>query len=59
MALARHAVAALLNAGSPLVDAGFTADGVIQLVQLSYGDGQFEVLKDRLMEANERGCALN
>lgn len=59
MALARHAVAALLNAGNPLVDSGFTAGSVIPLVQLSYGDGEFEVLKDRLMEANERGCSLN
>jgi hypothetical protein len=58
-ALARHAVAALLNAMSAGTDAVFTAAGVIHLVQQAYSNGDLETLKDRLMAANELGCPLD
>ena len=57
-ALGRHAVAALLNAGSG-VDYAFTEAGVIQMVQDAYSSGDFNGVKDELATENERGCPLN
>lgn len=59
MALARHAVAALLNASSPYVSYEFTAAEVIALVQGAYATGGFEYAKDMLEEQNETYCPLN
>jgi hypothetical protein len=60
-ALARHAVAALLNAASGGVDYAYSIAQVIDIVQ---GDGAYagmgvEQRKDLLAVANERGCPLN
>ncbi len=60
-ALARHAVAALLNSASGGVDYQFSTAQVIDIVQ---GDGAYaglsvEQRKDLLAIANERGCPLN
>ena len=58
-ALARHAVAALLNASNPDVDSDFTAAQVIALVQEAVASGDFETAKDLLAAANEQGCPLS
>jgi hypothetical protein len=60
-ALARHAVAALLNSASGGVDYEFSTAQVLDIVQ---GDGAYaglsvEQRKDLLAVANERGCPLN
>ncbi len=58
-ALARHAVAALLNASNPDVDYAYSAAEVIASVQDAYASGDFEGAKDALAEQNELGCPLN
>jgi hypothetical protein len=58
-ALARHAVAALLNASNPDVNYSFTAAEVIAGVQAAYASGDFEGFKDDLDFANNAGCPLN
>jgi uncharacterized repeat protein (TIGR01451 family) len=58
-ALARHAVAALLNASNPDVEFDFTPQEVIDLVQEAFETGDFERIKDILAEANEQGCPLS
>jgi hypothetical protein len=58
-ALARHAVAALLNSTNPDVSFDFTTSEVIDLVQAAYASGDFEDAKDMLEDANEEGCPLN
>lgn len=63
-ALARHAVAALLNAASPDVDYYYSAADVISLVQSAYGSGDYEGVKNLLEAQNEEeqnlyGCPLN
>lgn len=58
-ALARHAVAALLNAASSGVDASLTEAEVIQLVQDAETSGDFEAAKNTLAASNELGCPLN
>lgn len=58
-ALARHAVAALLNSTDPDVDYSFTTAQVIDLVQDAYATGDFEDAKDMLADANEEGCPLS
>ncbi len=58
-ALARHAVAALLNSTSPDVDYAFTTGQVIDLVQDAYATGDFEEAKDMLADENEEGCTLS
>ena len=45
-ALARHAVAALLNAASPDVDFDFTTAEVIDLVQDAFASGDFETAQE-------------
>jgi hypothetical protein len=57
-ALARHAVAALLNASNPNVDADYGVDEVIALVQAAFQSGDFEPIKDQLADANEQGCPI-
>lgn len=58
-ALARHAVAALLNSSNPDVSYEYSAAGVIALVQEAYDSGEFEAIKDMLEYQNEMGCPLN
>ena len=58
-ALARHAVAALLNASSPDVDYFYSAADVIAGVQAAYASGDFEPFKSALDFANNAGCPLN
>lgn len=57
-ALARHAVAALLNAGST-VDYAVNTAQVIQMVQAAFASGDFEATKDAFEGWNELGCPLN
>jgi hypothetical protein len=57
-ALARHAVAALLNASSPYVSYEYSPAQVIALVQGAYACGNFEAIKDLLEYQNELGCNL-
>ena len=60
-ALARHAVAALLNAASPDVDSDFTVAQVIAIVQdgIAPGGLTIEQAKNLLAAANEQGCPLS
>lgn len=58
-ALARHAVAALLNAASSDVDYEYTTGEVIALVQDAYASGDFESAKNLLEAQNEAGCPLD
>jgi hypothetical protein len=57
-ALARHAVAALLNASNPDVDAAFDVAAVIAAVQEAFESGEFESIKNTLEAANEQGCPI-
>lgn len=57
-ALARHAVAALLNVGHPDVAFPLTEDEVIGIVQAGYYTGDFESAKNLLEAANDEGCPL-
>lgn len=58
-ALARHAVAALLNAASPDVNYFYSVADVISGVQAAYASGDFEPFKNALDFANNAGCSLN
>jgi hypothetical protein len=58
-ALARHAVAGLLNAAHPDVNYFFTTAQVIAGVQNAYATGNFEPFKEELDFANNAGCPLN
>ena len=58
-ALARHAVAALLNARHSRVDYAYDRDEVIDVVRWAYATGDFETAKNDLAEANEQRCPLN
>jgi hypothetical protein len=57
-ALARHSVAALLNAASGDVAYPYTVDQVIAAVQGAFATGEYERVKNRLAYANELGCDL-
>jgi hypothetical protein len=57
-ALARHSVAALLNAASPDVDYDLTVAEVIAAVQAAFASGNFEATKDVFVAMNEAGCTL-
>jgi hypothetical protein len=57
-ALARHAVAALLNAASGDVNFEFTVAQVINKVQEAIETGNVEEVKNELEDENERGCPL-
>ena len=59
-ALARHAVAALLNASNPDVSYAFTVDEVIEMAQAAIDSVELlEATKDLFENANEAGCPLN
>jgi len=58
-ALARHAVAALLNAASPDVDYKYSVAEVISMVQGALPDGDIEGVKNSLAGANEAGCSID
>jgi hypothetical protein len=59
-ALARHAVAALLNAANPGVEYRYSEEEVIAWVQWAYDDlGDFETVKKMFEDASEAGCPLN
>jgi hypothetical protein len=58
-ALARHAVAALLNAAHPNVFYRYTIIEVIGAVQNAYATGDFESVKGLLEAANLADCPLN
>jgi hypothetical protein len=58
-ALARHAVAALLNTNHWRVDYAYGRDEVIDVVRWAYATGDFETAKDNLAEANEQRCPLD
>jgi cysteine-rich repeat protein len=57
-ALARHSVAALLNAANPDVEYFYSTDEIIQMFQGAYDDDEFEDTKDMFKEENESGCPL-
>ncbi len=58
-ALARHAVAALLNAATPGVDYDLSVADVIAAVQAAEASGDYETTKNMLVALNEQGCPLN
>jgi hypothetical protein len=58
-ALARHAVAALLNAASGDVDYPMTTAQVIAAIQGIYPSTNVETLKNQLDANNNLGCPLN
>lgn len=58
-ALARHAVAALLNAASPDVPYEYTEVEIIALVQGAFASGDFNGAKNLLEFQNELGCPLD
>ena len=57
-ALARHAVAALLNSASDGVDYGMSTADVISAVQAAFASGDYESAKNRFEGLNEMGCGL-
>jgi hypothetical protein len=58
-ALARHSVAALLNASHPDIDYPMTSTGIIAAVQAAYAGGDPEPLKDQLDANNNLGCSID
>lgn len=58
-ALARHSVAALLNAANGDIDYPMDTDAVINAVQNAFATGTFESLKDQFEAWNEAGCELD
>jgi len=58
-ALARHAVAALLNSTNPDVDYLYSTDEVINMVQAAFASGDYEGTKDLFEYQNELGCPLD
>ena len=61
-ALARHAVAALLNSANPNVSYQYATAEIITMVQNALDSGDciaIEGAKDLLATANQRGCPLN
>ncbi|MGH7500518.1 MAG: hypothetical protein ACREL7_02060 [Longimicrobiales bacterium] len=58
-AMARHAVAALLNAASSGVNYDMTVAEVIAAVQAAEASGDFEGAKNVFAGFNEQGCGLN
>ena len=58
-AMARHAVAALLNASSGGVNFAYTVEDVINLVQAAYATGNFEATKNLFEAQNDTYCPLN
>ena len=58
-ALARHAVAALLNSTNGSVDYKYSTQDVISMVQAAFASGDFNGTKDMFEAQNELGCPLN
>ena len=58
-ALARHSVAALLNATNSEVDYDLTVAQIIAGVQAAYASGDFESFKNVLEGFNEQGCSVD
>jgi hypothetical protein len=58
-ALARHSVAALLNAASAEVDYDLSAAEIIAGVQAAFASGDFETFKNVLEGYNEQGCSVD
>lgn len=58
-ALARHAVAALLNANHPDVAYPLTEAQIIAGVQAAFASGDFGPFKDQLNAANNLGCPID
>jgi hypothetical protein len=58
-ALARHAVAALLNAAHPDVDYAMSEAEVIAAVQGALPNGDIEGVKNDFADANEAGCSID
>jgi hypothetical protein len=58
-ALARHSVAALLNAASAEVDYDLSVAQIIAGVQNAYATGNFESFKNTLEGYNEQGCTVD
>ncbi len=58
-ALARQAVAALLNASNPEVNYRYTTEEVIAMVQEAYATRNFDEVKDLFEEQNQMSCPLN
>jgi hypothetical protein len=59
LALARHAVAALLNASNSGVSYMYSTAQVIAMVQQAYATGNFQTIKNLFEAQNEMGCPLN
>lgn len=57
-ALARHAVAAILNANSPDVDYPLTAAEIVDLVNAAIASEDYEYAKNVLEWGNELGCDI-
>ncbi|MGQ0714522.1 MAG: hypothetical protein ACT4PJ_12445 [Gemmatimonadaceae bacterium] len=58
-ALARHAVAALLNSSHPEINYGMSAAGVISSVQAALNGGDIEGTKNTFDTLNNQGCGLS
>jgi hypothetical protein len=58
-ALARHAVAALLNSTNADVDYLYSTAEVISMVQAAFASGNYEATKNLFEAQNELGCPLN
>lgn len=58
-ALARAAVAALLNADNPDVSYAYTTTDIINMFQTAFDSGNYEATKDLFDAANNAGCPLN
>jgi hypothetical protein len=58
-ALARHAVAALLNAARADYTFPYTESEIVAGVQSAFASGDYETFKDALDRANNTGCPLN
>jgi hypothetical protein len=58
-ALARHAVAALLNASNPSVNYAYSVSQVLAMVQFAYETSAFEATKNLFEAQNESFCPLN
>jgi hypothetical protein len=58
-ALARHAVAALLNSTNPSVSYFYTTAQVISMVQQAYASGNYEAMKNLFEAQNDTVCPLN
>jgi hypothetical protein len=58
-ALARHAVAALLNAASPEVEYPYSVAQIISSVQAAFASGDFEGVKNAFEASNELGCTVD